>query len=174
LPTGEQLNNLGYVSKELLADRFNQNEEIMAKTTEKKPTEFALPGPKASPGEIADARMDLETRQKVANAEVKRLEGLRVELDEIVRAAATKLKGTGFAGKSGAVEVVRENKLVIDTEKNGWDKFYTYIKKTGSFDLLQKRIGEKAVQDRIDSGVKMETLGLTTFAVDKVKVKAVK
>jgi hypothetical protein len=146
----------------------------MAKSTEKKPTEFVLPGPKATPGEIADSRFDLETRLKAANAEVKRLEGLRVELDEIVREAAAKLKGTGFAGKLGTITVIRENKVVIDTEKNGWDKFYAYIKKTGSFDMLQKRVGEKAVQDRLDAGVKMETLGLTTFAVDKVKVTGVK
>jgi hypothetical protein len=145
----------------------------MAATTKKLP-EFVLPGPKATPGEIADSRFELETRLKAANAEVKRLEGLRVELDDIVRAAAAKLKGTGFAGKLGTITVTRENKFVIDTEKNGWDKFYAYIKKTGSFDLLQKRIGEKALQDRIDAGVKWETLGVTTFAVDRVKVAAIK
>lgn len=140
----------------------------------KKIPEFVLPGPKATPGEIADSRYDLEQRLKAANAEVKRLEGLRVELDEIVRDAAAKLKGTGFAGKLGTITIVRENKLTIDTENGGWDKYYAYIKKTGSFDLLQKRIGEKALQDRVEAGVKMETLGVTTFPIDKVKVAGVK
>lgn len=144
----------------------------MAKTTEKKPTEFVLPGPKATPGEIADSRLDLEIRLKAANAEVKRLEGLRVELDEVIRQVATELKGTGFAGKFGTITVERENKIVIDTENNGWDSFYSWLKKTGNFDCLQKRLGEKAIQDRLAAGVKVP--GITTFPVDKVKVKAVK
>lgn len=146
----------------------------MAKTTEKKTDEFVLPGPKASLGELADARFDLEQRLKKANAEVKKIEDLRKDLDEIIRIAATKSKGTGFAGKLGVVSIVHEDKITIDTEKNGWDKLYAYIKKTGSFDLLQKRLGDKAIQDRIEAGVTMETLGLTTFPVDRVKIAAVK
>jgi hypothetical protein len=138
----------------------------------KKPTEYVLPGPRATPGEIADSRLDLEMRIKEKNAEVKKLEGLRVELDEIVRTTAAKLKGTGFAGNLGVITVERENKNVIDTENGGWDKYYAFIKKTGAFDLLQKRIGEKALQDRLDAGVKVP--GITTFPLDRVRVKAVK
>lgn len=134
--------------------------------------EFVLPGSKATPGEIADARMDLDTRLKEANAAVKKLETQRIELDEIVRQTAAKLKGTGFSGKLGSVVVERENKLTIDTEVGGWDKFYGWIKKTGNFDCLQKRLGEKAIQERLDAGVKIP--GITTFPVGKVKVKAVK
>jgi len=144
----------------------------MAKTTEKKPTEFVLPGPKATPGEIADARFDLEMRLKDANAVVKKFEGLRVDLDEIIRQAALKNKGTTFGGKFGVVTVVHEDKLTVDTENGGWDKLYAWIKKTGSFDCLQKRLGEKAIGDRIAAGVVVP--GVTKFPIERVKVTATK
>jgi len=144
----------------------------MAKTTEKKPTEFVLPGPKATPGEIADARYDLEMRLKDANAVVKKFEGLRVDLDEIIRQAALKNKGTTFGGKFGVVTVVHEDKLTVDTENGGWDKLYAWIKKTGSFDCLQKRLGEKAIGDRIAAGVVVP--GVTKFPIERVKVTATK
>ena len=153
-------------------DHFNHKEHQMAKTTEKKPTEFVLPGPKATPGEIADARFDLEMLLKDANAGVKKLEGLRVELDEIVRQAAVKSKGTTFGGKFGVVTVVHEDKLTVDTENGGWDKLYAWIAKTKNFDCLQKRLGEKAIGDRIAAGVVVP--GVTTFPVEKVKIAAVK
>ena len=144
----------------------------MAKTTEKKPTEFVLPGPKATPGEIADARYDLEMRLKDAIAVVKKFEGLRVDLDEIIRQAALKNKGTTFGGKFGVVTVVHEDKLTVDTENGGWDKLYAWIKKTGSFDCLQKRLGEKAIGDRIAAGVVVP--GVTKFPIERVKVTATK
>ena len=144
----------------------------MAKTTEKKPTEFVLPGPKATPGEIADARYDLEMRLKDANAVVKKFEGLRVDLDEIIRQAALKNKGTTFGGKFGVVTVVHEDKLTIDTENGGWDKFYTWVAKTKNLDCLQKRLGEKAIGDRIAAGVVVP--GVTKFPIERVKVTATK
>ena len=144
----------------------------MAKTTEKKPTEFVLPGPKATPGEIADARYDLEMRLKDAIAVVKKFEGLRVDLDEIIRQAALKNKGTTFGGKFGVVTVVHEDKLTIDTENGGWDKFYTWVAKTKNFDCLQKRLGEKAIGDRIAAGVVVP--GVTKFPIERVKVTATK
>jgi hypothetical protein len=143
----------------------------MAATTKKLP-DFVLPGPKATPGEIADACRDLKGRIKEASAESKKLETLRIALDDIVRETAAKLKGTGFAGKLGAVTVEREDKLTVDTENGGWDKIYAWIKKTGNFDCLQKRLGEKAIADRLAAGVKVP--GITTFPVFKVVVKEVK
>jgi hypothetical protein len=60
----------------------------------------------------------------------------------------------------------------VDTENGGWDKLYAWIKKTGSFDCLQKRLGEKAIGDRIAAGVVVP--GVTKFPIERVKVTATK
>ena len=141
----------------------------MPKKTVIEAPKFIMPGPKATPGEIADARVTLAEKLKEANAKVKELEGYRTALDEIVRETAKKMGGSVFGGKLGSVVVEHEDKLVVDTAGNGWEKLYKHILKTGAFDLLQRRLGEKAVQDRLDAGEKIP--GITTFPVETVKVR---
>lgn len=51
---------------------------------------------------------------------------------------------TGVTGKVGRVEV--KNKEIATVED--WSKFYKYIQKKGEFDLLNKAVNQKAVQER--------------------------
>lgn len=74
----------------------------------------------------------------------------------------------GAIGKHHMVKVVNDEKLVVKE----WDPFYAYIKRTGRFELLQKRLGEGAAQELIDDGKKIP--GLDKFTVVKVSLTAVK
>lgn len=66
--------------------------------------------------------------------------------------------GKGAVGKRFTVRVVTKNKPVV----KDWPKFYAYVQKHSAFELLQKRLGEKAIEERIDAGKKIPGVGSFT------------
>jgi hypothetical protein len=72
----------------------------------------------------------------------------------------------GAVGKHHKIEVYVSSKLVVED----WDKLYAYIKRTGRFMLLQKRLGETAAQELIDD--KKEVPGIGNFPVVKISLTA--
>lgn len=85
-----------------------------------------------------------ETRLKIQK-EIDRLEALEKGLKEHLISGIHKDDG-GAVGRIGRCE------RYTDTIPRAaeWPKIYAFIKRTGSFDLLQKRLNDKAVQDRWD------------------------
>jgi len=78
-----------------------------------------------------------------------------------------KSDATGIAGKVARVTVV--NKIVPKVED--WDKFYKYIAKTKSWEMLQRRVGEGAVRERWDAGREVPGVGhiqVPTVSINKV------
>lgn len=65
----------------------------------------------------------------------------------------------GAVGKTHRVVIVRKTKQNV----KDWNAFFGYVKKNNAFDLVQRRISEKAVQDRLDDGKKIP--GLEPFQV---------
>lgn len=61
----------------------------------------------------------------------------------------------GALGKLGKAVVDEEDVPTIED----WPKFYKYIKKTGEFDLLQKRLGKQAIELRWADGKKVPGVG---------------
>lgn len=59
-----------------------------------------------------------------------------------------KSQAEGIVGKLCSVTITRKIKPTVED----WDIFYKYVKRTGAFELLQRRLGEKAVQERWDAG----------------------
>jgi hypothetical protein len=68
-----------------------------------------------------------------------------------------KSEATGVSGKLARVSVVTKTKLKVAD----WDKFYGHIKKTGSFELLNKALNQAAAQERFDAGKPVP--GLDTY-----------
>lgn len=56
---------------------------------------------------------------------------------------------TGAAGKHHRVQVVTKPKHRVVPEK--WDAFYAYVAKNKAWDMLQKRISEDAVAERVNN-----------------------
>lgn len=52
----------------------------------------------------------------------------------------------------GVARLVRKDVPTVDTETGGWDAVWKYITKYKAYELVQKRFGEKAVQERWDAG----------------------
>ena len=89
-----------------------------------------------------------------AAAELKSRESALVEhiINNVDKASA------GAVGKNFTVRVVTKDKPVV----KDWSKFYAYVQKHGAFELLQKRLGEKAIEERIDAGKKIPGVGSFT------------
>lgn len=75
-----------------------------------------------------------------------------------------KSEANGITGKLARAEI---DSKPVPTVKD-WDKVYAYIKKTGSFDLLQRRLSTTAVKERWDA--KRAIPGVDKFDVIKVKI----
>ncbi len=49
-----------------------------------------------------------------------------------------------------------------------WDKFYAFVKKTGQFDLVQRRLADTAIRERWDNG--KEVPGVEAFGAVSVSL----
>lgn len=75
---------------------------------------------------------------------------------------------TGAAGKHHKVQTRVEQVPQVED----WPKVYDHIKKTGAFDLLQRRLNPKAVMERLEDNKKVP--GTKLFPVVKVSLTQVK
>lgn len=74
---------------------------------------------------------------------------------------------TGASGKIARVSVVTKQVPQV----KDWDQLYKYIKRTGQFDLIQRRLSPTAVRDRWDDGKKIpgvESFGAVSVSLTKV------
>ena len=78
-----------------------------------------------------------------------------------------KSQAEGITGKLARATITKD----IQPRVENWDLVYKYIKKTGSFELLQRRLSTAAVQERWDLG--KELPGIGTFTVVKVSLNKV-
>lgn len=79
-----------------------------------------------------------------------------------------KSEATGVQGKLCRVSVVTKVKPVVED----WDEFYKYIKKTGAFEMLQKRLSDTAIAERWENKKDVPGVGrfnAVTLSVNKVK-----
>jgi hypothetical protein len=115
----------------------------------------------------ADELYKTREARLVAQKAVEALESKESALKEHLINNLPKSDASGVAGKLARVTIVTK---VIPQVKD-WDKFYKFIKKTGSFDLMQRRLTDTAVQERWDNG--KEVPGVEPFNVVKVSLNKV-
>ena len=102
-------------------------------------------------GTCADKFYALRKARQAAQKKVDEMHTEEKALKEHIINTLPKSASTGVAGKVARVTVVRK---VIPQAKD-WSKIQKYIKRTGAFDLLQRRINTKAVQERWADGKKV-------------------
>lgn len=78
-----------------------------------------------------------------------------------------KSEASGVAGKLARVTIVTKQ---IPQVKD-WDAFYKYVKKTSSFDLLQRRLTDSAIKERWEAG--KEVPGVEHFNAVSVSINKV-
>jgi hypothetical protein len=111
------------------------------------PLEVGGPIP-VSIGRTADLYSDVRQLRLSMEKEVERVKARETELREHIIANLSKSDDTGAAGLRYRAQIVTKDvPRAVD-----WPAMHAYVQKTGRFDLLQKRLGEKAVMDMVADG----------------------
>lgn len=113
--------------------------------TSDNPLELGGPIPK-SIGRCADMYRDVRELRLAMEKEVEAVKAREAQLKEHIINNLSKSDDTGAAGLRFRAQIVMKDvPRAMD-----WPKVHAYIQKTGRFDLLQKRLGEKAVMDMLN------------------------
>lgn len=108
------------------------------------------PMPK-SLGRCADLYHDVRDLRLLMEKECEAIKARETEIQEhIIR---TLPKGdTGASGLRYRAQIKMEDKPQVDETKGGWPALWEFIAASKRFDLLQKRLGEKAIADMWEQG----------------------
>lgn len=136
----------------------------MATEATAKPVKFKFP---KTMGACADKIYELRQKRLDAQKVVDAIQAEESALREHIINTLPKSETTGVAGKLARVTVITK---VVPQVKD-WDAFYKYVKKNDAFDLMQRRLTDKAVQDRWEAGKKIpgvEAFQAVTLSINKV------
>lgn len=122
--------------------------------------------PKAM-GACADKLFELRNKRLATQKEVDAVAAEETALKNHIIENLPKSEASGVAGKLARVTVVTKQ---IPQVKD-WDAFYKYVKKTGSFDLMQKRLTDAAIKERWEAG--KEIPGVEHFNAVSVSINKV-
>ncbi len=107
-------------------------------------------------GACADLLYSTQQQRYAAQKEVDKLEGLEKALkDRFINELSTQ-DASGIAGKQALAKIVVKDVPTMDDDK----AFYAHVKKTGDFDLLQRRLSAEAVKLRWQAGKKVPGVGV--------------
>lgn len=118
-------------------------------------------------GECADKLYKLREERLATQKVAEELEAEEKALKEHIIQTLPKSEASGVAGKVARVTVVTKQVPQV----KDWKKFYAFIKKTGAFELLQRRLTDKAVAERWEVGKAVpgvEPFGVVTISLNKL------
>lgn len=99
-------------------------------------------------GACADLLWTTREKRYALQKQVTECEEHESALKEHLINTLPKSKAEGITGKLARATIGRK---VVPTVKD-WTKFYQYIAKNKAWELLQRRVGEKAVMERWEAG----------------------
>lgn len=115
------------------------------------PLLVGAPMPK-SIGRCADLYHDVRDLRLLMEKECEAIKARETEIQEHIINNLSKSDDTGAAGLRYRAQVKTETKPQVNDEAGGWKALWKYIADNDRFDLLQKRLGEKAIADMWDAG----------------------
>lgn len=114
-------------------------------------------------GGCADELYKIRERRLAAQKVVDEIQEQETALENHIIEVLPKSEASGVAGKVAQANIEMKHIPTVDD----WDKFRTYIVKHKAWDMITKRVGSRAILDRMDAG---ETVpGIKMF--NKVTVK---
>lgn len=99
-------------------------------------------------GRCADLYHDVRDLRLIMEKECEAVKARESEIQEHIIANLSKSDDTGASGLRYRAQVRSEAKPQLAD----WSQFTAYVKQTGRFDLMQKRLGEKAIADMWEGG----------------------
>jgi hypothetical protein len=122
--------------------------------------------PKAM-GACADRLFELREKRLEEQKKVDAIEAEEKAIKEHIIQNLPKSEASGVAGKVARVTVITKQVPQV----KDWDVFYKHIKKTGEFELLQRRLTDTAIRERWDAGKQVpgvESFNAVTLSINKV------
>lgn len=122
--------------------------------------------PKAM-GACADRLFQLREKRLEDQKKVDAIEAEEKALKEHIIQTLPKSEASGVAGKIARVTVITK---AVPQVKD-WDVFYKHVKKTGEFELLQRRLTDTAIRERWDAGKQVpgvESFNAVTVSLNKI------
>jgi len=117
--------------------------------------------------EFAQTRQFRLAMNKIVEPVEERESELRQHMIKHLEKSRDEGKDTGAAGKLYRVQIKdKEVPKVTD-----WKTFWAFIQKTGRFDLLQKRLSDKAIMDMVEADEMPD--GIETILIPDVSVTKV-
>lgn len=118
-------------------------------------------------GACADRLYELRLKRLEEQKKVKLLEDEEKALKNYIIQSLPKSEASGVAGRLARVTVVTKEVPQIED----WEAFYKYVKKTNSFDLMQRRLADDAIKERWAAG--KEIPGVNHFQAVSVSINKV-
>lgn len=109
----------------------------------------------ASIGLCADLYKEVNELRLAMQKQVDAVEAREKEIRQYIIDNLSKSDDTGAAGKRYRAQIV--TKTVPAAED--WARIHAYVAETGRFDLLQKRLSDKAVAEMWDDGEEIPGIG---------------
>lgn len=113
-------------------------------------------------GPAIDDLFELRAKKQELEGQIKKIEAEYAEIEEALLA---KLKAEGTDKGAGKRASVTVSTTTVGNLEDA-DKFFAYVKKTGYFHLLQRRLSDPAIRELM--ATKGSIPGVTTF--DKVRL----
>ena len=118
-------------------------------------------------GACADRLFQVRAERLTVQKQVEQLMAEESAIKEHLINTLPKSDASGVSGRLARVTIVTKE---IPQVKD-WDAFYQYVKKTGSFDLMQRRLTDAAIKERWEEG--KEIPGVEHFHVVSVSINKV-
>ena len=115
-------------------------------------------------GACADKLYELRNRRLLEQKKVDAIAAEGAALTEHIIQTLPNSEASGIAGKLARVTVVTKEVPQVED----WDLFYKHIKKTGSFDLMQRGLAAAAIKARWEDG--KEVPGVKHFNVVSISM----
>jgi hypothetical protein len=135
----------------------------MATATKEKP-KYKFP---KSMGVCADKLYEVRQKRLAQQKIVDELEAEEKALKEHIINTLPKSETSGVAGKLARVTITSKDVLQVEN----WDLFYKHVKKTGEFELMQRRLSDSAINERWEQGKKVP--GVKSFTVVSISLNKV-
>lgn len=118
-------------------------------------------------GAVADLLYKTKQKRLALQKQVEELEQQERDLREHIIKELPKSEASGVAGSVARVTV--QNKEVLQVED--WSSFYAYVHKHKAYELLQKRLSNGAIEERVAEGEKIP--GVKKFLTPTVSINKV-
>lgn len=123
-------------------------------------------------GAAADLYHDVREVRLSMEKEVEKFAAREREIHEYIINNLSSGKDTGAAGLRYRAQIVKKDVPKISEEQGGWGALFSWIRKNDRFDMLQKRLSDKAVKDFFDTDKRMppgtEMMKVPSLSITKI------